>query len=271
VYEKVDKDKIVITELPIGTWTMNYLTFLEDRIDGGGGDKKKKTQSLVKDFVNLSTEVNVHITVQFEKGILDELESTKDQYGVNGLEKLLKLTTTISTTNMNMFNYNKQLHKYRTVEEIIDAYYEVRMKTYARRKIAQVKTLENRTQELSNRARFILEVVANTIDLRKYTDDNDIMLALEGKQYDKYNDKYDYLTHMPMNNMTKSKVEHIRREKENILIELEELKRTDLTTMWIRELDQLEAEYIKYKNGREKILSDSKIEVKSSSQKRQKK
>ena len=31
---KIDNDKIRITELPIGTWTMNYTTFLEGLIDG---------------------------------------------------------------------------------------------------------------------------------------------------------------------------------------------------------------------------------------------
>ena len=260
VYEKLDKDKILITELPIGTWTMNYLTFLEDLMDTSSSDKKKKTSPIVKDFTNMSTEIHVHITVQLEKGKLEELEATKDAQGVNGLEKLLKLSTTISTTNMNMFNAHRQLHKYKNVEEIIDEFFEVRMETYGKRKVAQVGAMKQRVQELSNRARFILEVVNGTMDLRKYADDADLDRALLEKKYDKYQDKYDYLTHMPMHNMTKARVQKIIQEKEQIIKELDVLEKTTLTTMWQRELEQFSQEYMKYKNAREKISAESVIE-----------
>lgn len=257
VYEVLDKDKILITELPIGTWTMNYLTFLEELIDG---DKKKKTGNIVKDFTNMSTEMHVHITVQFEKGKLNELQETSDANGINGLEKILKLTTTVSTTNMNMFNEKKQLHKYSNVEEIIDAYYDVRMTMYGKRKAAQVKMMKERVKELSNRARFILEVVANTIDLRKFKNDEEVDKALELKKYDKHHDKYDYLTHMPMNNMTKARVEKIQNEKEQVIRELGVLERMQLSTMWKEELDMLGSEYKKYRENREKVSTLSKIE-----------
>jgi len=257
LYEKIDNDKIVITELPVGTWTMNYLSFLEDLMES---DKKKKTSSIVKDFVNISTEIHVHITIQFEKGKLAELECTVDNNGVNGLEKILKLSTTISTTNMNMFNENKQLHKYKNVREIIDAFYDVRMEMYDKRKNAQVRNMKVRVQELSNRARFIQEVVSNTIDLRKYADDNEMETALAAKKYDKQQDKYDYLTHMAMHNMNKARVQKILQEKEELIKELEKLEKKQLITMWLNELDVLEREYGKYKELRKKILESSVME-----------
>lgn len=256
-YETIDKDKIIITELPIGTWTMNYLTFLEELMEG---DKKKKTTPLVKDFVNMSTEIHAHITVQFEKGKLAELENSLDSNGINGVEKALKLTTTVSTTNMNMFNEHKQLHKYTRVEEIIDAFYEVRMSMYEKRKNAQLRNMKSRVQELSNRARFILEVVANTIDLRKYADDAEMNVDMAAKKYDKHQDKYDYLTHMPMNSMNKARVQKILHEKEDLEKELELLEKMQLTTMWLHELDVLQKEYGKYKELREKIINESVVE-----------
>jgi DNA topoisomerase II len=259
-YEMIDANKILITELPVGTWTMNYLSFLEDLMDG---DKKKKTTGIVKDFVNMSTEVHVHITVTLEKGKIAELESSKDAYGVNGLEKALKLTTTVSNTNMNMFNSEKQLHKYNSVEEIIDAHFDVRMAMYQKRKHAQVRSMKEHVKELSNRARFIQEVVANTIDLRKLSDDNDVARVLQEKKYDKKQDKYDYLTHMPINNMTKVRVQKILKEKEDVVRELDVLEKTELTTIWLRELDALEQQYKKYKEAREKIMSKSIIEKES--------
>jgi len=266
LYEAVDrdKDKIVITELPIGTWTMNYLTFLEELIDSGENKKKsvdstkktstKKADAVVKDFVNMSTDIHVHITVQLEKGKLADLESVVDANGINGLEKLLKLATTVNTTNMNMFNEKRQLHKYKNVEEIIEAYFIVRMDMYEKRKNAQVKIMKARVQELSNRERFILEVVANTLDLRKCEGDADMDLVLTKKKYDKQQDKYDYLTHMPMNNMNKTRVQKIANEKKELTVELDTLQKTELASMWLRELNILEKEYIIYKDARKQMM-----------------
>jgi DNA topoisomerase-2 len=263
-YEVIDKDTVVLTELPIGTWTMNYLSHLEDLMEG---DKKKKTTPVVKDYTNISTEVHVHITVKFEKDMIETLEQTVDANGINGLEKILKLTTTVSTTNMNMFNEHRQLHKYRCVEEIIDGFYEVRMEMYAKRKAALVLAMKGRVQELSNRARFILEVVANTLDLRSFADDADLDNALASKKYEKHQDKYDYLTHMPMHTMTKARVQKLLQEKEDIIRELEALEKTALTTMWLTELERFEQEYAKYKQARKASMDASVMDAPSKKKK----
>ena len=251
LYETVNDTTIIIRELPIGTWTMNYISFLEELLDG---DKKKKAKPIIKDFTNISTEMVVHITVQLEKGVKSTLESTVDNNGVNGLEKALKLTTTVNCNNMNMFNQNKQLHKYKSVHEIIEAFYDVRAKMYEKRKMAQIKAMEARVCELSNRAAFIVEVVNNTIDLRKLESDEEVNTLLKSKQYAMINDKFDYLTHMPMHTMTKARVKKLQEEHTKIKQELEILKKTSIVTMWSKELDNLELEYEEYKMAREALL-----------------
>jgi len=254
LYETVDANTILITELPIGTWTMNYLSVLEDMMEV---DKLKKKPKIIKDFVNMSTEIHVHITVTLEKGKKAELESVVDENGVNGLEKALKLTSTTNTTNMNMFNDTKQLHKYKSVQEIIDAHYEVRMRAYHKRKAALVRELQAKVCELSNRSRFIQEVVANTIDLRKFADDDETDAALFLKKYDKVGDKYDYLTRIPMHNINKGRVEKLLKERDEQIRELDLLEKTSVETMWLGELDILEKEYGKYKEMRKQLLESS--------------
>jgi DNA topoisomerase-2 len=86
-YQKINDDSIRITELPIGTWTMPYATFLEGLMDGSALDKSgKKVQPVVKDMTSLCTEVMVNFVVQFQKGKLAELESVVDANGITGLE-----------------------------------------------------------------------------------------------------------------------------------------------------------------------------------------
>jgi DNA topoisomerase-2 len=257
-YEKIGVDKILITELPIGTWTMNYLTFLEEMVDGDKDKTKKKVKKadspLVKDFTNMSTELEVNITVIFNKGKLEELESAIDPVtSINGLEKAMKLTTTVSTTNMNMFNGKIQLHKYKKVHEIIDDYFGIRMDMYEKRKSSQIKAMEIKVRELSNRARFIGEVISSKLDMRKMADDDEINVFLANAKFDLLDDKFDYLTHMPMHNMNKARVAKMKLEKDDLSKKLEELRSTSISTTWLKELGEFVAEYTKYKEHRKKF------------------
>ncbi len=42
VYEKIDDDKLEITELPIGVWTQNYKEYLETLLEAGEKQKEEK-------------------------------------------------------------------------------------------------------------------------------------------------------------------------------------------------------------------------------------
>lgn len=245
VYERVDDDKIRITELPVGAWTMPYITFLEGLVDGGVDKTGKKIAPVLKDFKSLSTEVAVDITVQFPKGVLATM--TPD-----AIEKTLKLTTSVSTSNMHMFNAECKLHKYETPAEIIDEFYAVRMATYAKRKANQISVLEQKLVKLSNRAKYIMGNLNDTIDLRRKTNEAVVKL-LEEKGFDRLDGDYKYLTKMPMDSVTRENVEAILNEKTDKEQELEDLKSTALEQMWMRELVRFEEEYAKYKIQRESI------------------
>merc|ERR1711991_573602 len=103
---------------------MPYTSFLESLMDGHTDKNGKRVPPSIRDFSSLSTEVNVMFRVTFPRGKLSEYESNIDSNGINGVEKLLKLTTTVSNTNIHMFNSEGKLRKYNTVPEIIDDYYD---------------------------------------------------------------------------------------------------------------------------------------------------
>ena len=257
LYEKVGDDKIRITELPVGTWTMPYTTFLETLMDGNILDKAgKKIPPSIKDFTSVCTEVAVDFTVVFPKGKIQELEASVDANGCNGVEKLLKLFTTISTTNMHMFNSEFKLHKYTTIEEIIDDFYGVRLGIYQKRKAYLVEDMEKKLVKLSNRARYIQETLAGTIDLRRKTSVQ-VTELLVGMKFALYDGDYKYLIKMPMDSVTQENVANIMKEKENTETELAALKATPLEKLWTNELDVLDAEYDKYKKHREQIQQGS--------------
>jgi DNA topoisomerase-2 len=245
VYEKIGEDQIRITELPVGTWTMPYLTFLEGLVDGGVDKQGKKIAPTIKDFVSNSTEKFVDIQVTFQKGRLAELES-----GVaGGVEKVLKLATTVSTTNMHLFDAQCKLHKYGSVEEIIDAFCLVRLDTYAKRKAHQMADMERILVKLTNKARYIQCALDGSIDLRHKTSD-EIDALLLSKKLVKIDESYDYLIKMPMVSVSKENVAKLMKEKGDTEAELATLRATTIEQMWLRELATFEEQYGIYVNKR---------------------
>ena len=260
-YEKVDNDKVRITELPIGTWTMPYITYLESLVDGSTKNGKKVSPTL-RDFTSLSTEVRVDITVVFPRGKLNDYESQIDEHGVNGVEKLLKLTTTQSSTNMHMFNNEHKLHKYKSVHEIIEEFYPVRLNMYKKRKDYLIANLEKLLQKLSNKSKYILLNLDGKVDLRKKTNVQ-VEELLTKHSLDKLEGDYKYLTKMPMDSVTEEHVAHLLKEKEKMEKEYETLKSTTLEQMWKKELEGFEKEYAKYKEKRKKIQESTEKTVKT--------
>jgi DNA topoisomerase II len=256
-YEKISEDKIRITELPVGTWTMPYTTFLETLMDGSTDKAGKKIPPTIKDFTSVSTEVYVDFTVVFPKGKVAELEGSLDANGCNGLEKLLKLFTTVSTTNMHMFNSEFKLHKYETVEEIIDDFYDVRMELYGKRKAYLVEAMEKKLVKLSNRARYIQETLKGTVDLRRKKAD-DVTALLTGMKFALLDGDFKYLIKMPMDSVTEENVANIMKEKTDTEAELDALKAKTLEKMWLDELEQLEKQYTSYKEKRVEIQAGGK-------------
>jgi DNA topoisomerase-2 len=259
-YEKVATDKIRVTELPVGYWTEDFKELLEELIEPSKDSKDgKKAAVLIKDYDDMSKDMNVDFTITFAKGKLEELEQAKGDYECNGVEKLLKLYTTNTTTNMHLFDSDDKLQKYEKVTEIIEYYYETRLKLYGSRKEYMISALEKELVMLSNKARYIKENLDGTIDLRKKKKEEvNAMLLAKGYNIMDGDTDYKYLVKMPMDSVTEENVNKLLKDKGNKEVELDTIKNTTIQQMWNKELDHLKVQYIEYKEGRSTLLSTFK-------------
>lgn len=262
-YQKISEDKIMIYELPVGTWTMPYKTFLDELVDGKVDKDGKRSAPELKEVVDSSTEVAVQLQITFPKGKLQVLENEIKE-GINGVEKLLKLTTSVSTTNMNLFDEKCKLHKYETVEEILESFYPVRLDAYNKRKNSQIGIMKDCLVKLSNKAKYIQYTLNDQIDLRKKSAQQ-IHQMLQHHGFELVDGDYKYLIKMPMDSVSTENVEKIMKEKETTETELNLLIHTSLEQMWIRELDLFEQEYGKYRNKLSKIHNATATVATSSS------
>ena len=233
---KIENNKVIITELPVGTWTTNYKEFLEKLLD----DKKKSSGIL--SYIDNNTDEKIYFEIFFSDGFLAE--------NVDNIAKLLHLTKKYSTNNMHLFNKDNVITKYDNVKDIIKEYYEVRLNTYDKRKQHQLSVLKHYLDLLSYKAKFILMVVNEELIINKQKRD-DIEKKLEehafpklGKSFDDDATSYDYLLSMPIYNLTEEKIADLLNQKNNKEIEYDNLFKKDIKNIWLDELHELEKKYI---------------------------
>jgi DNA topoisomerase-2 len=261
-YEIVADRKVRITELPVGTWTDDYKEFLEKLMevpaasdkdkDKGKGDKTASSTPVLKEYSDMSTDSVVDITVTFHPSYphtpKDLQAAIVDaEAGTNKLEKLLGLFTTQSTTNMNLFDAREKLRKYATIYDIIEDYYSERLALYAKRKAAMLAQLANELRLLTNRAKYIQEVLDDKLELRRQTKEAIFAKMTEhGYEHIDGDTEFKYLLKMPMDSVTDENVKHLLGDRDTKRAQHQELTETSIEALWTRDLDELEVEYRKW-------------------------
>merc|ERR1712054_329426 len=135
------------------------------------------------------------------------------------LEKELKLVSTISTSNMCLFNNECIIHKYENVNEIIKEFYNVRLQTYENRKKYMLAKMDNDIEILKQKMMFILGIIDEEIIINKRSKDN-ITSQLEEKGLKKMDSSYqfneggnyNYLINMPIYSLTLEKKIDLEKE-----------------------------------------------------------
>lgn len=254
VYSRVGTDKIRVAELPVGFWTDDFKELLEE-LQSDKDKEGKKIVPRVKHYDDNSKDVNIDFVITFATGTLDVLENAKHDNDVNGVEKMLKLTTTNSTSNMNLFDVNDKLKKFHSTTDIIDDYYGVRLRYYDERKTYLVNMLTKELLVISNKCRFITEILAGTVDMRgKKTDQ--INQMLQDKGYSATGDECDfkYLTKMPMDGVSTDNVDRLNALHTERQAELDGIRKTPIQQTWLAELEKLEQCYAEYRVLRTKLV-----------------
>jgi DNA topoisomerase-2 len=265
IYEKISENKIRITELPVGQWTEDYKIHLESLID-----TKKKEKTYIRDYTDLSTDINIDFTIEFYPGCLYELMTKQinisdSSISISALEKLLKLYTTHSTTNMHLFDAKEHLRKFKTPSEIIEEYYDIRLTFYDKRKKYQLAALKKELLVISNKAKFINDNLLGKIDLRRKKKNEITEILINGK-YDSIGENtennFNYLIKMPMDSVSEEAVDKLMKEKIEKESELKNLESMKLEQIWLNELEELKREYIKFStpnsNTEKKIIIKKK-------------
>lgn len=252
---------LVITELPVGTWTKIYREkVLEKMIAGSPAAAGSKKPAILRDVIDEYNDIDVKITLEFLPGELDTLESS------GKLHKTLGLETMVHLTNMWAYGADCKLKKYDTPEEILDDYYKTRLDIYAKQREHRIKELTQEHTMLSAKAAFIAAVRDGSIDLR--TDDETLLAVLREhstalpplSETATTTDPlagWKYLLNLSVRSLTDAKRDALLRERGVIEKEMERLRESTPETLWSASLDAFETVYRAYLAEREETDRDA--------------
>jgi DNA topoisomerase-2 len=211
------KNILDITELPIGTWNEDYIIFLDKLVDDG----------IIKDMNDMSTKTDVNFKITLSKEIAEE-----------EIIKIFKLSSYLSITNMNLFNHEEKLTHYDSINDICDDFIIRRLGFYEKRRNYLIQLLTDELEILKNKYTYILEVLAETIELRRKTGEQ-INTLLQSKKYRLVDDSYNYLTKMTMDSVSIENVDKLKKQYDDKNKELIDIQNTTDAQMWYNELKEL--------------------------------
>lgn len=227
-YRVKDTTTVEITELPIGTWTEDYKTFLDQLVE---------KSEFVKDYKSNYTEKDVHFTVKFASAAHMTRWMETGDLGYPKIETELKLRSTkmLSVSNMHLYNPKGSICKYENELEILKEFYSVRLRAYAERRVVKINELERECDYLRAKIRFVASIIDGSMRIMNVPK-AELEAELTAQEYPLMNDSYEYLTKLPLSSLTKERKQTMETETKNKETVLETLRNTTDRDLWKQEL-----------------------------------
>lgn len=258
-----------VTEIPLGTkqslCPRDYenvilrpmaglaLAQKEDKKDAGKAKKKKQEETkkkkpvdeIINKYFNNSGNDDVNFEVEFKNNEMQKL------FKKNEIVDKLKLSTTISITNMYLYNTKGILTKYNSPLEILQEFFGYRLDIYVKRKAQHMKYLNNELEILKYKVRYIKEVLDEKIIVAKKKRE-EVIDQLIKREYPKLSKNleafeeeksYDYLASMLLWSLTLEKIEELQKEYDEKKKEYDDYNSTTEIELWRREIEDFKKCY----------------------------
>jgi len=220
--------------------------------------KKKDLEPDLKDFKENHTDSTVSFTLTADKGKIDLWETLP-----GGLMSKFKLSGSLSTSNMNLFDEKGRICKYDTPESIFQTFFVTRLDFYTQRKAALLKVLRREHGILDNKARFVESVCNGKLKLNNRKK-KELLNELQKLGFDTFEkDKkekdaeeeeeeeeeasvaeltkgYEYLMGMKLWTLTMEKVNKLKGELKEKAAEVAILEATEPHQIWWNDLNAVE-------------------------------
>ena len=231
----LDKNQLIITELPIKFWTNDYKEFLEELIYNNNITSNMR---LFKSYVNLSSDQTILFILKFDSEMKDKIKSMYEKIEedkLNQMYKYLRLYKTIKLSNMNLYTPKYNITIFKTSEEILETFYKWRLEFYELRKTLLLKKLKEEILLYDNMIKFI-KLVKTEQDIFNL-DSNEMIKYLKKNKFDIINDSYNYLTDMTFKQLTISSLNKLESKIKELKKEYKLLETKSKKDLWLEDLN----------------------------------
>lgn len=288
VFEILDDGtpRVHITELPVGTWTNDYKKHLEDLMEvpappkaragikkptdaasvASGSTTSKKPTPAKPYLASYENDKTTDVSVDFML-TLDSEYFAKIREDPSDFIKRFKLTTSFSLANMVAFDGKGSLHRYGSVNEIMDEFFDRRLIGYGSRKANELARMNAEIEELDAKARFVQAVVDGSLVVSN-AKDVDLLAGLKALSLPPYGSShsvhppngssddadslkaYDYLLRMRIDRLKQSSVLELRGELAAATAARDLLASKRPEDLWLEDLAIFESAYDKFQEAR---------------------
>ena len=226
----------------------------------------------------------------------DSFNNIKDK-SYEDLLKIFKLSSTLSVSNMVLFDSNNKIKKYNNVEEIFDEFYKVRLEYYEKRKKYLLHKIGYTLEKNENKKKFITLFLNGVINFRGKNKKEILKLLKENKlktnkelkkiyqeafkinsteiivsnddtehiieDSNEENDlDYDYLMNMNIWSLTPEKINELDNLISKERYEYDSLNKNSPSNLWKEDLEKFIDEYTKIINEIEGKNNDAEKKIK---------
>ncbi len=215
----------VIDEIPVETSYQKYIEFLDKLCD----DK------VIVDYTDKCDPRSNELCFE----VKTTRDFTKKHPDFDALCKVFKLVKSLPE-QYNCIDAESHVREFASVKDILDAFIDIRLKFYQKRKDYLLKTLVDKLTQLASKYYFIKGVVDGDIIVSKRKRDNIIAQLEKIEKIKKVNGTFDYLLALPIYNLTQEKMEELKKQIEDGKAEYKRTKDTTIEDMWLADLKELQ-------------------------------
>jgi DNA topoisomerase-2 len=216
-YEVVNTTTVKVTEIPPSFTYEKYEELLNGLVE----------KKIIVSYDDNSAD-KIQYVLKFQRDILKSY-LTKDK-----LSNLLKLETQ-ETENLTTIDETGNLKIFEKAEDIVTHFVNVRLGFYIKRKDFIINRLNRELTLITNKARFIKEIIEGTLKVNNIPK-AEIISYLKTKRYDELDGSCNYLLNMPIHSLTSERFQDLLKERGDKESELETIKLTDHKDMYMRDL-----------------------------------
>jgi len=225
VIERNNTTSYTIKEIPIGMEYDKYIEHLDKLCDD-------------KTIVDYDDKCDTK-----KDNILFEVKTTRDftkkHEDIESLNKVFKLVKSLPE-NLTCIDENNRAKEFSSIQEILDAFIDIRLKYYQKRKDYLVEEIKISLIKLASKYYFVKGIVDGSIIVNKRKKDNIIAQLEKFEKIKPIDGSYEYLLQMPIHSLTQEKLEELKKLIEDGKEEYKKTKATTVQDMWLADLKELQ-------------------------------